>query len=235
MFKYSGKYDSLAKAIQKGDTDKVQEKIRKLEKGGKQISGKRLGKLTKNTVGSEHLTLGQNLRVLKDQFRAKKHLNPVNWGKAGWKEMGEQGGHGWLGGSGTKMRHMPLGAKAMTLGFLVPSIAQVPQKEDPTGGGRSRTERAGEVLGGLAGGVAATLPQAVTKRLTGVGGMVIPLAAGVGGFMAGEYLGGKGGKQLDKILSSRKGVAAGDSTAQDYENMKKTSEFVTRKPTLGAY
>jgi hypothetical protein len=57
----------------------------------------------------------------------------------------------------------------------------------------------------------------------------------MGGFMAGEYLGGKAGKQLDKILSSRKGVAAGDSTAQDYENMKKTSEFITRKPTLGAY
>lgn len=235
MFKYSGKYDSLAKAIQDGDKEKVQRKIEKLEKGGKQISGKRLEKLTKNQQNSEKLTLGQNLRVLKHQFNAKKHLNPVTWGKSGWKEMGEQGGEGWLGGSGTKMRHMPLGAKAATLGFLVPSIAQVPQKEDPTGGGRSRTERASEVLGGLAGGVAATLPQAVTKRLTGVGGMVIPLVAGMGGFMAGEYLGGKAGKQLDKILSSRKGVAAGDSTAQDYENMKKTSEFITRKPTLGAY
>jgi hypothetical protein len=230
MFKFSSSMQDIADAIQSGNKEAVKDSIKAYEKiKGRNISGKELEKLTPKAQNSDLLSFRQNMRVLGSQTKAR-HLNPVNWVRAGWKEMGAQGGEGWAGGAGTAMRHIPVGAKAMTAGFAIPGASQVTQKEDPTGKGRSRTERVGELAGGLIGGVAATIPQLVTKRLTGIGGAAIPLLAGTGGFMAGEYLGAKAGKAIDEMASRRAGVAAGDSTAQKYEDMQKA-----KKPTTGAY
>jgi hypothetical protein len=229
MYKTAESLDAIGKAIQTGTQEEVQNAIKAYQKNtGKPISGADLAKLTPNNTNVDKLTFGQNVKALGSQAKWS-HANPMTWMKEGWKEMGAQGGEGLAGGAGTKMRHIPLGARLGTAAMLIPSLAQAPQAEDPTGQGRSRTERVGVVAGGLAGSLAGTIPMAVTKRLTGVGGMAIPMLAGYGGMVAGEYLGGKAGKLVDAGVSKSRGVASGDATNQRYMDSKR------QKPTAGAF
>lgn len=229
LYKSAESLEAIGNAIQSGTKEEVQNAINAFhKKTGKPITGEQLAALTPNNTNVDKLTFGQNVKALSSQAKAT-HANPITWMKEGWKEMGAQGGEGLTGGAGTKMRHIPAGARLMTGAMMVPQLAQVPQKEDPTGQGRSRTERGGVVLGGLAGSLAGTIPLAVTKRLTGIGGVAVPMIAGMGGMVAGEYVGGKAGKYLDKGVSKARGVAAGDSTSQRYEDSQR------KKPTTGAF
>lgn len=229
LYKTAETLEAIGNAIQGGTKEDVQNAINAFQKKqGRAVTGAELASMTPKNTNVDKLTFGQNVKALGSQAKGT-HANPVTWMREGWKEMGAQGGEGLVGGAGTKMRHIPAGARLMTGAMMVPQLAQVPQKEDPTGQGRSRTERGGVVAGGLAGSIAGTIPLAVTKRLTGVGGMVVPMAAGMLGMTAGEYLGGKAGKYIDKGVSKARGVAAGDVTAQKYEDSQR------KKPTTGAF
>lgn len=129
--------------------------------------------------------------------------------RKGWNTGGNQTGRfkGWMGAGkeisattgtagkiyenvstlGGLTKHLPVGPKALTVGFGALQAKDALKKEDPSGQGRSRAERLGSTIGGTAAGIAG-------------GAMGIPGAIATG--IAGDYLGGRAGR----LIKGRKPV-----------------------------
>ena len=182
------------------DADEVQKQLK-----GKKLTGKDLAKYDPRL-----LSRSQNLRALGSELGAAS-WRPDRVVRKGFENMGEGAG-GYAGGSGTFGRALPLGAKTMTGMFALGDVKDTVGRSDPTGEGRSRTERAGYAAGGLAGGVAGALSGKTVARIGGIGGTVANIGASIGGMMAGYYAGGKLGKGVDYVASKARGVEAGDYT-----------------------
>lgn len=179
------------------DKAQVQEKLK-----GKDLKGADLAK-----IKADKLTFGQNMRALGSELRSQSYT-PKAVVKRGWENMGEGGG-GWRGGN-MAGRYNVLGGKAMTGIFAAGDLKDAANRTDPTGQGRSRTERLGYGAGGALGSVVGSLGAKRVARFGGVPGFLISAAGGLGGMMAGYALGGKAGKFVDKGVSNLRGVEAGD-------------------------
>ena len=179
--------------------DEIQKLIAKREMSGADLA----------RFDAKQLTSGQNYKVLKHQLKGQKY-NPKAMLERGWKAQGEGGG-GYMGG--TRMgRYLGLGGKSITGLFAVGDLKDAANRTDPTGQGRSRTERLGYGAGGLAGGVLGSISAKNLARVPGggLGRFAATLGAGMGGLMGGYYVGGKAGKYLDKGISAARGVDSGD-------------------------
>ncbi len=181
-----------------------------------QLTPQQLVQMTPGGMGAEHLGAKNRLRSLK-QVATNFKYTPKNIMGAGYKALSEGGG-GWRAGSGTIMRHVPAGAKAMTLTSAIPSVMTAAKVQDPTGQGRSRTERAGVAAGELVGGVVGGLPNNVVRRLPG--GILVNIGASLVGMGVGGKVGGAVGKAVDKGVSAARGVKAGDVTHQQLADRK---------------
>jgi hypothetical protein len=181
------------------------------------LSGADIQKLTPHGLHAHGLTRGQNMSALghqiKQTFSGGVKGSASNVYSALKRGMTEGGG-GFRGGVGTKMRYLPMGAKATAMTSSLPELRNALKKEDPTGQGRSQTERIGRAVGSVAGGLLGNLPGSVTSRLGMVGG----IAGGMGATMLGSEVGkrvlGGAGKLIDKGVSKARGVQAGDVTNQ---------------------
>ena len=207
--------DELTKMLTegKGGTKEFKELYNPVKKS---LTPEQLVQMTPGGMGAEHLGARNRLRSFK-QVATNFKYTPTNIMRAGYNALSEGGG-GWRGGSGTIMRHVPMGAKAMTLTSAIPTVMDAAKIEDPTGQGRSRTERAGVAAGELVGGVVGGLPNNVIKRLPG--GMLVNVGASLLGMGAGGKVGGMVGKAVDKGVSAARGVASGDVTHQQLANRK---------------
>ena len=118
--------------------------------------------------------------------------------KKGWNTGGGGTGKlkGWMGAGyegggvidkvtslGGLTKHIPVGPKALTVGFGALGAKDALKKEDESGQGRARSERMGSVIGGTVAGIAG-------------GAMGLPGAIATG--IAGDYAGGKLGKLVGK-------------------------------------
>ena len=120
-----------------------------------------------------------------------------------------------------------MGGKATTLTTALPGVRDAFKKEDPTGQGRSQTERIGASVGEVAGNIMTSLPNSVTNRL-GLLNLPVSLAGGLAGGYVGKKVGGAVGRVVDKGVSAVRGVEAGDVTHQPGQTPTK------RKPGSGA-
>lgn len=147
----------------------------------------------------EKLAKGQGLltsanRSLKEVARDTGYAvaslrRPVKAVKDGWSA-GHRHGMGWTWSKGRHAGKYLPGGKTLTVGFGAATAPEAFKKEDPTGQGRSRSERVGKWVGEQVGGLAGT-------RYGLTGGM----AAGTAGSVAGETLGKAVGK-AKKVLRS---------------------------------
>lgn len=189
------------------------------------LSGADLAKLTPQGYGAEALSFRDNMRALGHQTRSTfsggVRGSAKNVYTALKRGMTESGG-GFRGGVGNKMRYLPMGAKAGAMTSAIPELAGAFKKEDPTGQGRSQTERVGRAVGSVAGGLLGNLPASVTNRL----GLFGSMAGGMGATMLGSAVGAKAlggaGKLLDKGVSKVRGVEAGDVTHQGVTTTKRS-------------
>ncbi len=188
------------------------EKLQEALKNSK-LTGKELAQ-----YDPKALSTTQNLRALGSEFKPGKSWRPDNVVKKGWKNLGEGGG-GYQGGTGMG-RYMPLGGKTMTGMFALGDAKDAVNRSDPTGEGRSRTERTGYMLGGALGGTAGALGAKSMGRL-GMAGLPVNLALSLGGMAAGYYAGGKLGKGVDYGASKAQGVEAGDYTRTQRAKIKR--------------
>lgn len=119
------------------------------------------------------MSIGQNIE------------HAVSQGWHGHADLGSapQTGTGWRWNPKGKIGRFMPGAKALTLAGAIPTAMDALKKEDPTGRGRGRLERAagaaGNILGGLAGSGFA---------MRRGNGMLLNLAGGIGGGLLGEKL-----------------------------------------------
>jgi len=175
----------------------------------KMLEGKKLTGAELNRIQASQLTAGQNLKALGSQLKNQSYT-PKAMVQRGWENLGEGGG-GYAGGTRIG-RHNLLGGKALTGVFALGDAKDAFNKSDPTGQGRSRTERAGYATGGALGSVLGTIGATKAARIPGggVGNLLAQAAAGIGGMIGGYYVGGKAGKYIDKGVSSARGVTAGD-------------------------
>lgn len=194
--------------------DEVQKLISKGELSGAELA----------RIDASQLTSGQNYKALKEQLKNQKY-NPKAMLERGWKAQGEGGG-GYM--AGTRMgRYVGAGGKSLTGIFAVGDLKDAVNKTDPTGQGRSRTERIGYGAGGVTGGILGSIGAKNLARVPGggVGRFAATLGAGIGGLMGGYYVGGKAGKYLDKGISSARGVDSGDRM----QSLKRRAGFKRNK------
>ena len=193
------------------------------------LSGEQISKLTPQGYGADKLTLKQNLSAMKAQgrglFSEGALKAPKKMFQAGLKGLSETGG-GYRAGTGHMGRYLPMGGKATALTATLPGISDALKKEDPTGQGRSQTERVSASLGEVAGNVLTSVPNSVINRL-GVLALPVAFAGGMAGGYVGKKVGGAVGKTLDKGVSALRGVESGDVTNQEQRPQK-------RKPGSGA-
>jgi hypothetical protein len=130
------------------------------------------------------------------QVAAQRGANPKNWVTGGWDLMKgaphaatSAGAQGWVG-SGNITRHLPIGPKSILAIQTGLGAKSALSAEDPTGMGRSRKERLGELAGRTIAGVGATLP-------ANVGFLPSVLAQQVASSIGGR-IGAKAGRMLDK-------------------------------------
>ena len=198
---------------------------------GRQLTGEQLARLTPQGYGADTLGFRNNMKALGHQIKGTfsggvkgTSQNIFNALKRG---MTESGG-GFRAGVGTKMRYIPMGAKAGAMSSALPELRGAFSKEDPTGKGRSQTERVGRAVGSVAGGLLGNLPSSVTNRL----GMFGAIAGGMGATMLGSAAGasllGGAGKLVDKGVSKMRGVQAGDITHQNNPVPQQSVPTVTR-------
>lgn len=190
------------------------------------FTGEQLARLTPGGYRAENLGLKNNLKALRYQFgQATKggfKQTVKNMTQGSLKAL-KEGGGGMRSGVGGRLRYIPQGGQlGAALGGL-PDLRNALKKDDPTGKGRSQTERVGAAVGRVAGGLFGNIPHSVTNRL---GILSAPLSIGAG-YLAGEAgsrLGALIGKGVDKGVSAARGVQAGDTTMQTQK----------RKPGSGA-
>lgn len=197
--------------------EEIQKLIEKKKFTGAELSRIEAGKLTS----------GQNLKALGHELKGQKYT-PGAVLKRGWDVQGEGGG-GYMGG--TRMgRYIGLGGKSMTGMFAVGDAKDAVNKVDPTGQGRSRTERLGYGAGGAIGGVLGGVGASKMSRMPGggIGRFAATLGAGIGGLMGGYYVGGKAGKYLDKGISKARGTQSGDHM----QDLKRRAGFKKGKDGL---
>jgi hypothetical protein len=184
---------------------------------GRNLTGEELAKLTPMGYGAEGLGFKNNMKALghqiKGTFSGGVKGTSSNIYSALKRGMTESGG-GFRAGVGTKMRYLPMGAKAGAMTSALPELRGAFKKEDPTGKGRSQTERVGRAIGSVTGGLLGNLPASVTNRLGPLGA----IAGGMGATMLGSAVGssvlGGAGKLIDKGVSKMRGVQSGDITNQ---------------------
>ena len=169
------------------DKEKVQAKL------PKNVTSEQLSKIHSSKLG-----LGQNLRALGYEARQLSYT-PNAILKRGWESAGEGGG-GWAAGTQAG-RYLPIGAKSFGGIAALSDLKDAANRSDPTGQGRSRTERLGYAAGGALGGIAGGLSGKTMGRLGSGLGLVAALGAGIGGMMGGAYLGGKAGKGIDSLVN----------------------------------
>jgi hypothetical protein len=194
------------------------------------LSGDEISRLTPKGYHADRLSAGQNFRALGSQIKdltrggvkatSGRVYDAIRQGLT-------EGGGAWRGGVASKLRYLPMGGVAGTLTGVVPEMKDAFHKEDPTGRGRSQTERVGRAVGSIAGGLMGNIPHSAMNRLGGLGGMAGSfLASGLGAGLGAEVLGGAG-KLLDKGVSKARGVAAGDVTHQQLRNARKPQTGIT--------
>jgi hypothetical protein len=198
---------------------------------GKNLTGEQLAKLTPQGLGAEGLGFRNNMKALghqiKGTFSGGVKGTSANIYSALKRGLTESGG-GFRGGVGTKMRYLPMGAKAGAMSGALPEIRGAFSKEDATGKGRSQTERVGRAVGSVAGGLLGNLPASVTNRLGLAGSLIGGMGAtAVGGAIGKRVLGGAG-KLVDKGISKVRGVQAGDVTHQQNKAPQQSVPTVTR-------
>lgn len=185
---------------------------------GRNLSGAEIAKLTPQGYGARNLSFRDNMRALGHQTRSTFsggfRNSAGNVYSALKRGMTESGG-GFRGGVGTRMRYLPMGAKAGAMTSALPELQGAFKKEDPTGAGRSQTERVGRAIGSVAGGLLGNLPASVTNRLGLAGSMIGGMGATMLGSAVGAGVLGGAGKMLDRGVSKMRGVAAGDVTHQN--------------------
>ena len=184
---------------------------------GRKLTGEQLARLTPMGYGAEGLGFRNNMRALghqvKGTFSGGVKGTTSNIYSALKRGMTEGGG-GFRAGVGTKMRYLPMGAKAGAMTSALPELRGAFSKEDPTGKGRSQTERVGRAVGSVAGGLLGNLPASVTNRLGPLGAVIGGMGATILGSKVGTGVLGGAGKLLDKGVSKVRGVEAGDVTNQ---------------------
>lgn len=158
-----------------------------------------------------------NMRALGHEFKPGASWRPDRVIKKGWQNLGEEGG-GYMGGKGYG-KYMPLGGKSMSGMFALGDAKDTVNRSDPTGEGRSRTERTGHMLGGALGGTAGALSSKSMGRL-GMAGLPVNIGLSLAGMAAGYYAGGKLGKGVDYAASKARGVEAGDYTRTQRAKIK---------------
>ena len=201
-----GKEEGFTKGF--GSKESVQKSIK-----GKKLSGKELSQ-----YDPTKLKAGQNLKALGHEFKPGKSWRPDKVVKKGWRNLGEGGG-GYAAGA-RYGQFMPMGGKAMTGMFALGDAKDAVNRSDPTGKGRSKTERTGYMMGGALGGTAGALSAKSVSRL-GMAGMPANILLSLGGMAAGYYAGGKLGKGIDSASSKARGVEAGDYTRTQKARIKK--------------
>lgn len=198
---------------------------------GMKLTGAEVAKLTPGGYGAEHmggmlLPSVNNLKALahntKQTFSGSPSQVMSNVSDAIKRGLSESGG-GMAAGVGPRARYLPMGAKLTAMTSAAPVVADALKKEDPTGKGRSQTERVGAAVGNIAGGLLGTLPHSVLNRLGMFGGMAGAIGTTVAGQYAGEKVLGTAGKYLDKGISSLRGVQAGDITNQQPKMLQRSA------------
>ena len=179
----------------------------------KKLTGAQAAKYDPKSLGAMN-----NMRALGHEFKPGASWRPDKVVKKGWKNLGEDGG-GYMAGKGYG-KYMPLGGKAMSGMFALGDAKDAVNRSDPTGEGRSRTERAGYMIGGALGGTAGALSAKSMGRL-GVMGLPANIGLSLAGMAAGYYAGGKLGKGVDYAASKARGVEAGDYTRTQKARIKK--------------
>lgn len=181
---------------------------------GANLTSRDLLRLTPGGVGAQNLSFGQNMRVLGEQARGLTqggaHKAPGRILGAAWRGSLGSGGN-FAMGSGLRARYIPQGARLGMATALVPEAMSATKAIDPTGAGRSRTERVGGVVGGALGNLLAAVPASVSGRF-GVAGMPAQMALGAIGQSAGKRVGAAVGRLTDKAVSKVRGVTAGDES-----------------------
>lgn len=128
-------------------------------------------------------------KFMKDLARKPGEGTAKHWLRKGWMEAG--GPHGGMGGWGGKIgtwrEKVPIGGKSLAVGGTAVMAPSALKKEDPTGRGRSRTERAAQLLAGTAGGIAGV---GAVMRAGKPSGLLRTLAGGMAGGMGAEYAAG---------------------------------------------
>lgn len=179
------------------------------------------GKMTgaeASKYGPSSLGFKNNMKALGHEFKPGASWRPDKVVKKGWQNLGEDGG-GYAGGKAYG-KYMPFGGKTMSGMFALGDAKDAVNRSDPTGQGRSRTERAGYMLGGALGGTAGALSAKTTGRL-GMAGMPLNIGLSLAGMAAGYYAGGKAGKGVDYVASKARGVESGDYTRTQRSRIKK--------------
>lgn len=198
---------------------------------GMKLTGAEVAKLTPGAYGAENLggmllPSVNNLKALahntKQTFTGTPSQIMGNVSNAIKRGLNESGG-GMAAGVGPRARYLPMGAKLTAMTSAAPVVADAFKKEDPTGQGRSQTERVGAAVGNIAGGLVGTLPHSVLNRLGMFGGMAGAIGTTMAGQYAGEKLLGAAGKYIDKGVSSLRGVDAGDITHQQPQMLQRSA------------
>jgi len=177
------------------------------------LTGAQIAALTPGGLGAHGLSLGQNLRALggqtKQLFADGVDKVPGRVARAVWNTTGNTGFG--AAGVGPRARYLPLGTRLGLLMTMLPEAATAAKAEDVTGAGRSRTERIGHILGGIAGNIGTHIPGSVMNRF-GAGGFLAHGLIGHYGQTLGSTIGARVGRELDKGVSDIMGNAAGDIT-----------------------
>ena len=193
---------------------------------GRNLTGEQLARLTPQGYGADTLGFRNNMKALGHQIKGTFSGGVKGTSKnifgALKRGMTESGG-GFRGGVGTKMRYLPMGAKAGAMSSALPELRGAFSKEDPTGKGRSQTERVGRAVGSVAGGLLGNLPASVTNRLGPLGAVIGGMGATMLGSAAGASVLGGAGKLVDKGLSKARGVQAGDITNQNVPTVNRAA------------
>ena len=177
----------IGQALRSGGTAAAEEGVTRVAGHG----GSFLGGIGRNLVNTVH-GFSNPLRGLKEGWNYGGQV--MKGGKLtyetasklpgkGWLGVGKQGEGAWetatsLGGA---TKYLPVGPKALTVGFAATELPAAVAEEDPTGEGRSRAERIGNFAGNLGGGLI---------------GAPHGMSGSVAGSMLGSYAGGKAGKVL---------------------------------------
>lgn len=133
---------------------------------------------------------------------AKAFKTPIESTKRGWHGIGPEGtpvpGAGWMGsGEAFKAsKHLPVGAKSLTVAGGVLGAPDAFAKEDLTGRGRGRIERTARWMGGNVGGVI---------------GSPFGMSGAIAGGLAGEAIGGAPSGVMRRLR--HKQVTTGESTS----------------------